>query len=344
MSNALPKQVRDQIKAADDILDQIKAAEVASPTPAPNLADTITEVAPTPEVPPNDPSSGDQAPTKEPEPDPDHKYKVLQGKYNAEVPRLQKANVHLEDQNRDLNQRILNVEGMLASLAATKDTPPEPKKPELPDVTDEERAQFGDDLIDLMERVAKRATVPEMKDRIEEISKTVQQQGEKLAHSEQDVAESRRRDTVSALATAVPNWAAQNDDPKFLGWLNEVEPSAGVPRGRLLTEAFRANDADRVIWFFKSFQGENATVTGETTPGIIPEPQSKLDDLVAPGTPKTGSVVAPNESGKRVWTRADITALYAQKNEFIKRGKKVPDDLVKLERDLFKAQHEGRLR
>jgi len=328
MNNALPKQVRDQIAAADDIIKQME-----DPAKQP----------PKDETPPNDPASDSQAPAKEPEPDPDHKYKVLQGKYNAEVPRLQKANQGLEEQNRDLNQRILNVEGMLAALATTQ-TPPEPKAPEPPAVSDSEREQFGDDLIDLVERVAKRATAPEIEAQVGKLDKTVQQQGEKLAHSEQAVAESNRRDTISALALAVPNWETQNNDENFLEWLNENEPSVGLPRGRLLTEAFRANDAERVIWFFKSFPRENATETSETTPGGNPEPQTKLDELVAPGAPKTGSVVAPNESGKRVWTRNDITALYAQKNEFIKRGKKVPGDLEKLERDLFKAQHEGRLR
>ncbi len=299
MNNALPKQVRDQIQAADDIIEQMEKGE--NP--------------PTDETPPNDPASDSQAPAKEPEPDPD-----------------------------DLNQRVLNVEGMLAALA-TKETPlEEPKPSNTPAITEDERAQFGDDLIDLMERVAKQATAPEIKAQVGKLDRTVQQQGEKLAHSEQAVAESKRQDTLSALAAAVPNWEVQNNDPAFLEWLNENEPSAGVPRGRLLTEAFRTNDAPRVIWFFTSFPSENATETSQTTPELTPEPQAKLDELVAPGTPKTGSVVAPNESGKRVWTRNDITALYAEKNEFIKRGKKVPDELVKLERDLFKAQHEGRLR
>ncbi len=65
---------------------------------------------------------------------------------------------------------------------------------------------------------------------------------------------------------------------------------------------------------------------------------------MAPGTPKTGTASAPNESGKRVWTRNDIQALYAEKNEFVKKGKKIPERIEKLERDLFKAQAEGRLR
>ncbi|MHC4237849.1 MAG: hypothetical protein ACYSSM_06350 [Planctomycetota bacterium] len=331
MNNALPKQVRDQIKAADEIIEKmenpdgtplVEPAKEAAPEPAPE---------PAPEAPPK-------------EADPDHKYKVLQGKYNAEVPRLQKTNNELMEQNRDLNQRILNVEGMMAALATTKEAPAKPRHSDLPDVTEDERAQFGDDLIDLVERVAKRATVPEIEARVEKVDATVQQQGQKLAEADAAVAQSKRQETVSALATAVPNWEAQNNDPAFLTWLNENEPSVGVPRGKLLTEAFRANDAQRVIWFFTSFPSENATETSTTAPENSPEPQTKLDELVAPGTPKTGSVVAPNESGKRVWTRNDIAALYAEKNEFIKRGKKVPDKLVKLERDLFKAQNEGRLR
>jgi hypothetical protein len=72
-----------------------------------------------------------------------------------------------------------------------------------------------------------------------------------------------------------------------------------------------------------------------------------LDELVAPGTPKTGPTDAPLESGKgRIWTQKDIGSFYAKKNELIKKdpNKELPDDIKALERDLFKAQTEGRIR
>jgi hypothetical protein len=102
-----------------------------------------------------------------------------------------------------------------------------------------------------------------------------------------------------------------------------------------------------VIAFFKSFQTENAVVApeSEVTPPVPPEePQQALEQLVAPGTPKTGTTGAPDESGKRIWTRADISAFYAQKNEFLTRGVEIPEVYERYEKDLFAAQKEGRVR
>ena len=332
MASALPKQVQDQIKLANSILDRTiprdeddeegaKPVETKQPEP---------EKKPEPAAPP-------------PESDAEHKYKVLQGKYNKEVPRLQQMLRDQQELNSDLRQKVNNLEASIASMRATQEDSRAKKL--LPEITDEEREQFGDDLIDLISRISKREVLPEVEGRLKDVDGRVKQVNEKVAHTSESMAESKRRETINALAAAVPNWEQQNEDPDFLDWLADIEPAAGIQRGRLLTDAFRSNDSHRVIWFFKSFHSENAAATTEAAPPKVrEESQPKLDDYVAPGTPKTGTASAPNESGKRVWTRADIQRLYADKNEFVKKGKKIPDRLVKLERDLFKAQTEGRLR
>lgn len=330
MSDALPKQVQDQIKQANAIIDQMAGEEEQ---PADEHQETPTEEAK---------PSAEQTPN---EPDPEHKYKVLQGKYNKEVPRLQQDLRESRAESADLRQRLRDLE---ATVAVFKTVQEEKKKEaELPQITDEEREQFGDDLVDFVSRVAKRELLPEVDKRLKDVDGRVKQVGETVDRTKESVAESQRRETINALAKAVPNWEQQNEDPKFLEWLTESEPSVGVPRGRLLTDAFRSNDAERVIWFFKGFHSENAAATTEAAPqqkAKAEEQQPTLDDYVAPGTPKTGTASAPNESGKRVWTRNDIQALYAEKNEFVKKGKKIPERIEKLERDLFKAQAEGRLR
>jgi hypothetical protein len=322
-SDALPKQVQDQINQANAIIDAMGGEPEKVEAPEEQV----------------------EAPKKEvvSEPDPEHKYRVLQGKYNKEVPRLQEDLRNTRSENADLRQRLNNLEATLSTIQAVKED--ELKKASLPTITDDEREQFGEDLIDLISRVSKRELLPEVEKQLKTVDGRMKQVDEKVAQTTDSVAESQRRETIKALAAAVPNWEQQNEDPNFLEWLGQSEPSVGVQRGRLLTDAFRSNDADRVIWFFKSFHSENAAATTEATPEQqAQEQQPKLDDYVAPGTPKTGTASAPNEGGKRVWTRADIQRLYAEKNEFVKKGKKVPERLEKLERDLFKAQTEGRLR
>ncbi len=361
--SALPKAVQKQVDEANAIIDDMnktpeeRAAEAAAanltpPVPAPVAEITPPASAPVAEItPPAEPAAPAAEPASEPasEPDPDHKYKVLQGKYNAEVPRLQRQ---LKDSNAvvdELRQRVNNTESMLAAMQTTA-PPPAPAEPAAPaptGITEEERAQFGPDLIDVIERVAEAKIQPgAVTARLDGIDQRFQKVEQNASHLHQSVAVSDRDKTIDALEAAVPDWEKQNENEVFLQWLNGNDAYAGVPRGRLLTEAFQSHDSVRVIAIFKGFQTENAVVNpSEPTPAAPPpEPQAKLDDYVAPGTPKTGTTSAPNESGKRVWTREDIGRFYASKNEFAKKRMPVPDEYVKLEKDLIAAQSEGRLR
>lgn len=357
---ALPKQVQKQVDEANSILDEInKPPELdaegnpieppAEPAPTePKVVQTVVlapedEPAPPPEPPPEPPSAPEDKGME-------HKYKVLQGKYNAEVPRLQRELKTEQERSADMQQRMTNTESLLATMqhlntepAAT--TPPSPAT--LPTVSADETAQFGPDLEDYIERVAARKIMPEVDSRLAPVSNRLEGVEQSASQQASNVARSERDKVLLALETAVPEWETQNEDEGFLQWLNENDPYAGVARGQLLTQAFRSNDSTRVIAFFKGFQTENAVVTPElpvTPPATTTEPQRKLDDLVAPGTPKTGTTSAPNESGKRVWTQQDISSFYAEKNRIIQSGKKVPEKFDTIERDIFAAQSEGRIR
>ena len=361
--SALPKQVQDQIDKANEIIEIIsKPVEVNEDgTPKLDEQGNFIPIEP-PAEPPVEPVIEPVAvePTPTPAPAPvvsvedetmEHKYKVLQGKYNAEVPKLSKDLKESKDLIIEMRQRVNNTESLLATMAATA-APAAPAAPvPLPEplVSPDEIERFGPDLIDLIGRVAKQEVLPEVDVRIKPLDGRFDTIEESASHDRKTVAESDRAKVLAALNEAVPEWETQNEDKVFLQWLNENDVYAGVPRGALLTQAYRANDATRVIAFFKGFQTENAVVTPEgevTPPAETPpaEPQQALEQLVAPGTPKTGTTGAPDESGKRIWTRADISAFYAQKNEFITRGKEVPEEYEKYEKDLFAAQNEGRVR
>jgi len=344
--SALPKQVQKQVDEANALLDQIN-------TPPELDADGNPIQPPAEPAPVKPPVVADPAavaPEPAPADDPaEHKYKVLQGKYNAEVPKLNRELKEAKNVIGDMQQRITNTESLLASMQHVA-TPPRGELPppdELAIVTEDETLQFGADLESYIERVAARKIMPEVESRIAPVVTRVDGLDHNASQAAHDVAVSERDRVMLDLAEAVPGWETQNENEDFLKWLNDNDPYAGVPRGQLLTHAFRANDSTRVIAFFKGFQTENAVVTPETIvtpPATGVEPQQSLDNLVAPGTPKTGTTSAPNESGKRVWTQKDISAFYAKKNTFVVKGIKIPDEYEALERDWFAAQHEGRIR
>ena len=360
--SALPKAVRKQIDDANEILDVMQAAPygldaegkpIQPPVDAENTppisADDAENTPPAepPVEPPVEPAPAAAVPPAEP--DPDHKYKVLQGKYNAEVPRLQAELRNATEVITEVRQRLTNAESLIAAMQHTQTPPPEPSAPAAPSgITDEERAQFGPDLINVIERVAVATVQPQIDERIGSVDTRVKTVEQNAGQAAQAQARLGRERLLAALTEAVPKWVEQNEDAGFLNWLNENDVFAGVPRGQLLTEAFMANDTERVIAVFKGFQSENAVVNPEppVTPPATPpvEPQQQLDDFVAPGTPKTGTTSAPNESGKRFYTRKDISDFYAKKNEFARKRQPVPDEYVKIEKDIIRAQSEGRIR
>jgi hypothetical protein len=329
-SVVLPKAVRDQMAAADAIYDEIYKTEEPAPEPEPE-----PEPKPEPE------------PEPTPESDEDHKYKVLKGKYDKEVPRLHRQLREAQQYSQQLLDRMNKLEIQLQNMK----TQPKPKEPEAPALTQDEIDTFGPDLIDIIRRVAKQETGVVLDQSLRPVKESVKQVQETVAQEKQTMAKSAREKLIEALDEKVPEWKTLNTDEDFLNWLDEEDPYAGRARAELLTEAYEKNDAPRVIKFFTGFQKENAVVTptdepSDETPEEKESPEQPLDELVAPGTPKTGSAGAQKESGKKTWTNTEIQEFYAYKNEFIKKNpeKDLPEQVIAVERDIFKAQGEGRIR
>lgn len=357
--SALPKAVRAQVEKADQIAAEYYKA-LAQP-PAPGSAPPSSETPPAPpsgETPPAPPVQG--APVATPPEPPkegwEQKYKVLQGKYNAEVPRLQAQTREQGEAVRQLREQLTATQNLLASLSAQRaadpaqsptGTPPVPARL----VKDEEIREFGPDLIDVMRRVVREEAsqlvpaeidrhVKPVAQRVDQVAQATQQVGSRVAQNDQQA-------VLSMLASAVPNWREVNADQGFLDWLDQVDPYVGVRRGELLTQAYKAHDGPRVVAFFTGYQKEHAAVNPpavQPTPAAAPSaaPQKSLEQFVAPGTPKTGAASTPNGSGGRVWSRAEISQFYVDVQQGKYRTR--PDEQKKLEADIFAAQREGRIR
>ena len=352
-SVVLPKAVRDQISQADEIYkavyepDDPENPENQDPD---NAQDTAQKPDETPAHETETAQQPDPAPQPDPEPEDDHKYKVLKGKYDKEVPRLHRQ---LRDATQTINAMTAKINKLEGEIAGLKAAPaPEPANP----LTQSEIDQFGPDLIDIIRRVAKSETGVALDEQLRPIKATVEQVQETVANPSEDGTVDVER-MLTDLAEAVPDWEKQNTNPKFLDWLDEKDPFSGKVRTELMAEAWNEGDSERVINLFQGFQKENAVVNPDDEPSTeTPEndppaeetenPEQPLDELVAPGTPKTGSTGAQNESGKRIWTQKEIQEFYAYKNEFIKKNpeRELPENVILQERDIFAAQGEGRIR
>ena len=340
VNSALPAAVRKAAARANALVAEMNTPpQPAAPAPAaPPAAAAPPPAAPAAAPAPQAPNENDTW---------QHRYSVLQGKYNAEVPRLQNQVREQDQLLRDMRQQLTNQQTMLASLSAGQSAPnaQPPAQPAARRVKDEEIRQFGPDLYDFIKRTSLEAVQPE----IERVAAPIQQRLTKTEAAATTAAQTVAVDAVQRLYALlndqVPDWEQLNEAPEFLAWLEQRDPYTGLARGELLAQAYKAHDGPRVVAFFNGFKSENAAISPPAAPApAAPAPESQMMQLVAPGTPKAGAGGAPSDAGKRVWTRADVQQLYAKINEFTRRNKPVPVELKQLEADLVRAQSEGRLR
>ena len=320
------------------------------PPTAPNSA---TAQAPALGVAPNQatPPADDQA---------EHRYKVLQGKYNAEVPRLQAQNKDLSQQFTAVQNQLQATQALLAGMGQQPQAPHLAQRPAQPSlVTPKEVTEFGADLYDFVKRTAQEVVTPQVHS-LEERFRPTAQIVQQMAPMVQQTAENQQRTTADVahvrmcdgLDEACAGWETVNKSPEFQVWLDEVDPYAGAKRGAMLAQAYGSGDVSRVANFFTGFTKEHAAVapTGQqaqttaqgTNPGATPN--VSLASLAAPGTGIGGPTGgAPNESGQqRVYTTAEISAFYRDVQKGAYRARVA--DKMAIEKDIFLAQKQGRVR
>lgn len=300
------------------------------------------------------------APAPAPADDPaaEQRYKVLQGKYNAEVPRYQQQLKEREAQLQAMQNQLASTQALLAGMAQPPQLARAAPAPSL--VTPKEVTEFGADLYDFVKRAAQEVVAPQvhsLEERFRPVAQTVQnlapavqQNAENQARTAAEVAHEKMCNGLDELATG---WEAVNSTPEFLAWLEQPDPYAGARRGDMLAQAYRSGDVTRVANFFTGFTKEHAAVapSGQqpqpaaqgTTPAATPN--VSLASLAAPGTGVGGPQAAgtPNESGQqRVYTRSEIAAFYEDVRKNAYRGRDA--EKVAIERDIFNAQKQGRVR
>ena len=127
MNTRVPEAVQRQAAEVEALEAEIATQETPPEPPAPE--------------PPVDPPPAPPAAAE----DWQHKFQTLQGKYNAEVPQMR-------NQITALTQQIENLK---AAPPATPPAAPAPEPPRAKLITDEDTETYGDDLIDLMRRIAR---------------------------------------------------------------------------------------------------------------------------------------------------------------------------------------------
>jgi hypothetical protein len=217
-------------------------------------------------------------------------------------------------------------------------TPPAPPEPPTPlPISDKDKAEFGPEIIDLIQRQATHIAAEATKGLREEneaLKKQVGETADKLKGVSTGQEEQRRQGYLQRLAQLVPDWEAVNADQRFMDWLAIVDPASGVRRQSYLTSAFVQFDADRTALLFNSWKDS-------LTPSPSSAPQ-RPDPLAAHASPSTSRSSAPrvNEPDAKVWSHHEIDAFYAD----VTKGKYAIADAARIEAEIDAAVATGRVR
>lgn len=350
---ALPKQVREQVEEADRILAQMHGTPAEEPPEEPELVvvdneapadeSTVTvEDAPTVEA--SDSPTAETVEVEPPKEEPpaevtdewERKYRILQGKYDSEVPQL-------HAQLRSMNQQMDELKDLISNLQAAPATDKTDSASAL--VTADEIEAFGSEFMDVVGRRAKEVSSQEVASLKNELAELKQQ----LGQTSQRIVESDRDKVIAKLDSEVEDWRTINTQPEFLDWLDQNDAYSGVQRGKMLTEAFESNNANRVVAFFTGFKNEHAAVAPVDPDSASVKANRKaetpavdLSTQVAPGRAPRTPTPASAQEPKRMWTRADIVEFY--KDVQLGKFKDEPKKQRAIEEDILLAQREGRLK
>ena len=321
--------------AADAIIKAMqdqREGVVPEPTPAPE---------PTPEPTPEPAPEPAPEPTPEPAPEPadplaslgddkwEARYKVLQGKYNAEVPELHRRVRGLEDA---LQKALLELD----TVQRTQPKEPEPKKePETNPSTggtdwakvfsEKELEDYPPEFFNVVDRLARFRAEQMVKAEVEPLKQTAEQL---TRHTAETAQETFNRE----LLGLIPDLNTLNVDPNFLAYLNNTDPRSGHTLHQLLLSAYQQRDAARVKIFFDDYR---RLITPAAKVAPAPVPAQSMTDQVSPGRNRAAGQPTPDD-GVKVYTVDEVAKFYADKRAGKYKGREA--EANRIEQEIFRQQ------
>jgi len=331
---ALPKQVQKQLDEVEELEKQLEAqGEEAEAKPEVKKKKTSkkakaedTEVEVTDDEPIEEPVAVEATPANDSVEEVSEsfkqKYATLRGKYDAEVPRLHQQVKELTDQMNAIRYEA----------EAAKKAEAEKPKEKVSYVTDADREEYGDDLIDFQRRVAKEAS-QEYEDRFEQQARVIEQLQQQISNTGSQVGEVGFTQKLNAL---VPGFDQLDNDERWVAWLNEYDPMTRGPRRDQAQAAFNAGDAEAVAHYVGLFR--------ESVEPVANGKSDRDTELEKQVTPSRSASTVTKSSGKdsKVYSEKELNNAWTKIRTLNTQGKY--DDAEKLEAELTAAYMEGRVK
>jgi hypothetical protein len=280
----VPSAVRKQERAAEKLVEQITAKPEDNPVQEVVVvqkteAEIAAEAAAAAPIVPAEAVPAAIIDTNDHDAPFEHKYNVLKGKYDKEIGdvRGQMAELQLSFERQTKIIEDLNSKKIDPPSAADADT-------KVGDLDPEDFEGWGKEMKDMVVMVNRLNAV--IRDQSEIINglktgtpNAQAQDGDmsqRVETIEQEMGKTRAdRYTQSLDGTIKGDWRSINKDPKFISWLNVVDPISGVPRMQFLQAAAQELRGEQVSSIFNQYI---------EAAGIVQTvPTSFVDDIPAGG-------------------------------------------------------------
>lgn len=313
---ALPAAIQRQLDEAERI-ESLMAGETDTPdTPNP------TE----PEQPPVEPAN--QAPeapvTQEPEIDWKQRFQTIDGKYTAEVPRLQNE---LSDKQSQINEMRVEIDKLKKKLKKPQ-MDPESKPREIA----EDEELVGADIVKAAERAAQRA-IKDIQLKLEEIQEENSELKQKLGQVSESQTSFAGNDFFSKLSSVVPDWQALQESDKGQQFLLSRITGTEITWDAALKAAASRLDVGSTVEIFD----EIVRRYPELRPAKAKPAKENLAKQVSPN--KSKAAASPTDAQK-VWSHQELTAAWDSISKRLVKG----EEADKLQAELEAAMQEDRVR
>ena len=274
----------------------------------------------------------------------EHKFSVLQGKYDAEVKPASESGqraTQLESTNSVLTDQLVEAKAQIAELKdAVK--PVAPAKPTAPAQVDINKF-FSPEALEKLdtEGVTEEALSMIVNAIVGVTADQAKTQAANLvAPIKQGIKEVQENQAITTqqnfwkyIDTHVPDNESVNQDPRWLAWLNETISGTSFTRRQALRDAEQKNNAEQIVELFNQFK---VSVGLPVTSTVKHDLKSEVNPI-NPGAPSSEAGIPAGET----YSRAQVKEFFNDRAKG--RYKHLPDDGQSLEDDITRAHTEGRI-
>lgn len=319
---ALPQALQDANEKANELIRQQSEGQKSTP-------DTGNTEDPKPQAQqPQENRTPEQAqkPPTDSEQTWEHKYRVLQGKYNADTKKLNEQLQEAQKRSQDpsLQHRLQALESENSQLKQQLEQQQQASQP-----TGELKLnqtlvdEYGEDFA----RAIAEQSSAGSSDLINQLTQKISTLESKLDQTEQATNETagnmRMRELNAELSKHNIDFEQVNTDPMFHDWLSAIDDASGEQRNTLMNNAFQRGDINRTAYFFKAFKAQEGS-------NFNNNPLSSHVDVTSRAPSDAAGV-------DNVWTKAQMDKLYADR----RAGKLTDAEFQKWEQQLFSAMQQG---